>query len=178
MNTRLPAPLADAPAALSPESPENGQAHTFQYLLQQPIPAPRQATGIALGFIRGFNPQGLALLEIPALEMDGVTAQSMVSLDTSHLGNEVAIGFADSDPARPMVLGLIIQPEHAKPSQALQANIDGERITLQAQHELELRCGDAAILLTSDGNIQIRGTYITSHASATQRILGGAVSVN
>lgn len=178
MNTRLPAPQADTSASLSPESPENGQAHTFQELLQQPVLTPKKVSGIALGFIRGFNPQGLALLEIPALEMDGVTAQSMVSLDTSHLGNEVAIGFADSDPARLMVLGLIIQPERAKPSQALHMKIDGERVTMQAQHELELRCGDAAILLTCDGNIQIRGTYITSHASATQRILGGAVSVN
>lgn len=178
MNTRLPLPQADTSASLSPESQAIAPARTFQELLQQQVLTPQKVSGIALGFIRGFTPQGLALLEIPALEMDGLAAQSMVSLDASHLGSEVAIGFADSDPARPMVLGLIIQPERAKTSAALELTMDGECISLQAQHELELRCGDAAILLTSDGNIQIRGTYITSHASATQRILGGAVSVN
>lgn len=61
------------------------------------------------------------------------------------------------------------------PAEAL---IDGERVVLNAQHEIELRCGDAAIVLSADGRIEFRGTYITSQASATQRILGGSVNIN
>ncbi len=56
--------------------------------------------------------------------------------------------------------------------------MDGERVVLRAEHEIELRCGEAALILNADGRIQLRGTYITSHASATQRILGGSVNVN
>ena len=54
----------------------------------------------------------------------------------------------------------------------------GHREVIEAAEELELRCGEACIVLTADGRIQLRGTYITSHASATQRIVGGSVHVN
>lgn len=33
-------------------------------------------------------------------------------------------------------------------------------------------------LMLNDGNIELRGTYITSQASATRRILGGSVNIN
>jgi uncharacterized protein (DUF2345 family) len=64
------------------------------------------------------------------------------------------------------------------PRPPAEVRVDGERVVLQAEHEIELRCGEAAIVLSADGRITLRGTYITSHASATQRILGGSVNVN
>lgn len=178
MNTKLPTLANDASSL--PEAQETVQAntHSFQELLQQPVPAPQKVAGIAIGVIQAFNPQGNALLAIPALGIEGVTAQTMLPLDATQLGREVAIGFVDGNPTQPIVLGLIIQPSRPTISAVPELKIDGERVIIQAESELELRCGEAAILLTSDGNIQIRGTYITSHASATQRILGGAVSVN
>lgn len=88
----------------------------------------------------------------------------------------LALGFEGNDPGRPIVLG----PLMSKPAEpaSLDALIDGQRVTLQGEREIELRCGEAAIILSADGRIILRGTYITSHASATQRILGGSVNVN
>jgi hypothetical protein len=63
-------------------------------------------------------------------------------------------------------------------AETLDLIVDGRHIVLQAEREIELRCGDAAIILSADGHIQLRGTYITSHASATQRILGGSINMN
>jgi ketosteroid isomerase-like protein len=56
--------------------------------------------------------------------------------------------------------------------------VDRQRIVIEAGEELELRCGEAAIILTADGRILQRGTYISSDASATQRIRGGSVQIN
>jgi len=55
---------------------------------------------------------------------------------------------------------------------------DGERVLIEAENEIELRCGEAAIILTKDGRILLRGAYISSHASATQRIRGGSIQIN
>ncbi|NHZ44602.1 hypothetical protein [Massilia aquatica] len=42
--------------------------------------------------------------------------------------------------------------------------------------EIELRCGNAALIMSADGRIQLRDTYITSYTSETELILGGSVN--
>lgn len=83
-------------------------------------------------------------------------------------------------PQGALLLGPVWQapaaPAPAMPTLGL--TVDGQRHVVEAAQEIELRCGEAAIVLTADGRIQLRGTYITSHASATQRLVGGSVHVN
>ncbi|WP_229417946.1 hypothetical protein [Pseudoduganella buxea] len=76
------------------------------------------------------------------------------------------------------MLGVMLTPAPAAAPLAADVLLDGERVVLEAAHEIELRCGEAALILSADGRIELRGTYITSQASATQRILGGSVNVN
>jgi len=71
-------------------------------------------------------------------------------------------------------MGYVMQPHPLN----VDVRVDGQSVSVKAQNEIELRCGQAAIVLTADGRITLRGTYITSHASATQRILGGSVNLN
>jgi hypothetical protein len=109
-------------------------------------------------------------------------AHSLVPLHAEHIGQQVAISLM---PHGALVLGLLWQPPQSSlspPSPTSPASqelrVDGQRQVIHAEEEIELRCGEAAIVLTADGHIQLRGTYITSQASATQRILGGSVNVN
>ena len=111
-------------------------------------------------------------------------AHSVVPLTASHVGHGVALSVLEG--GRALVLGLLWeggtaarpQAEEAPAFAPLAVTIDGHREVIEAAQELELRCGDACIVLTADGRIQLRGTYITSHASATQRLVGGSVHVN
>ncbi|MEY4564881.1 MAG: hypothetical protein RLZZ618_4158 [Pseudomonadota bacterium] len=137
--------------------------------------APPAASGIAVGRLDGFDDSGLPIVSIAQLGATVSPSQSMVLLEAAHVGQHLAIGFEGGDRSRPLVLGLMMGSARPLPPTAL---VDGERVVLQAEHEIELRCGDAAIVLSADGRITVRGTYITSHASATQRILGGSVNVN
>ena len=51
-------------------------------------------------------------------------------------------------------------------------------ITLQAETELLLRCGNASILLRRDGKLVIKGTEVVSRASGAHKIRGGQVNIN
>jgi len=56
--------------------------------------------------------------------------------------------------------------------------IEGDRIVISGEERIELRCGLASIILEKDGRVTIRGTQLTSQASGTNRIRGGAVHLN
>lgn len=148
--------------------------------------APRTANGIATGRFDSMADDGTPLVSIAAWGLYGIAARTLVPADPARIGEAVALGFESGDPLRPIILGFMLEPAAmsavAAPQEedlpAMDALIDGERVVLYAEHEIELRCGDAALILSADGRIQLRGTYITSHASATQRILGGSVNVN
>lgn len=75
----------------------------------------------------------------------------------------VVTGFASSLPARSFDVRVDRVPR---------------RLELEAQHELVLRCGRASITLLESGRVVIKGTYVESHASGTNRIKGGQVRIN
>lgn len=56
--------------------------------------------------------------------------------------------------------------------------VDGERVQIEGTEEIVLRCGKASITLRSNGRLIIRGAYIETRASGTNRIKGGAVLIN
>lgn len=101
-------------------------------------------------------------------------AVSLVPLSPEQLGRAVALTFP-AGAATPLILGVIWDP-----ATSLQAEVDGNPVELQvsAQQTLTLHCGKASITLTADGQILLRGTYISSHSSGTQRIKGAAVRIN
>jgi uncharacterized protein (DUF2345 family) len=64
------------------------------------------------------------------------------------------------------------------PSQALDVKIDGKSVSFDAQEEIVLRCGNASITLSKNGKVVIRGAFVESHATGTNRIKGASVKVN
>ena len=71
---------------------------------------------------------------------------------------------------------IIVDP--ARKTAAPQVVRDGERVRITGEERIELRCGKATILMEKDGRITIRGTFVTSQASATNRIRGGSIDLN
>lgn len=110
-----------------------------------------------------------------SVELDGATcdALSTVRLEPALVGRTVTVAFLEGDPARPVVLG-VVGGAAAVPV----ARVDGERVVLEANRELELRCGKASIHLTADGRVTIRGADVVSRSSGLNRIKGAAVRIN
>ena len=166
------------------------EASPFHALLSQgsqaaAMPAPGQVVIGTLQTAPAMGAGGAAL--VPGLGLVGV-AHSLVPLTADQEGQGVALSVLAGGSA--IVLGLLWNGSGSEPAlerqerplqaqpEGIEITVDGHREVIEAAEELELRCGEACIVLTADGRIQLRGTYITSHASATQRIVGGSVHVN
>lgn len=87
------------------------------------------------------------------------------------------MAFADGDPARPIITGLLLEPSRA-PSESIDVALDGDRLTLSASKEIVLCCGNASLVLSADGNVRVRGENIASSARGKQRIRGASVKIN
>ena len=182
----LPTAPADGPIAAATDSPlaellhRQAQAATFAQG-NPPVPG-----WVLLGRLQALPSGGQpGLADVPGLGLLQLW-HSLVPWAPEQIGKGVALSLMA--PGQALLLGLVWHatvPAPGRPDAAAAAGppplaimVDGRRRVVEAEQELELRCGDAAILLSADGRIQLRGTYITSHASATQRIVGGSVHVN
>ncbi|TKB14658.1 MAG: hypothetical protein E5V75_18760 [Mesorhizobium sp.] len=132
--------------------------------------------GVAIGVFLGFG-QDAPLVVFPGNPNEtAMPARSLAELTSDMIGAEVALLFQDGDPSRPLIVGRIIEPQ--RKVSAPQVFRDGERVRIVGDERVELRCGKASIIMEKDGRITIRGTYLTSHASAANRIRGGSVNLN
>ncbi|TCN34093.1 DUF6484 domain-containing protein [Sinorhizobium americanum] len=132
--------------------------------------------GVVIGILLGFE-AGAPLVVFPGNPYEtALPARSLADLTSVTIGAEVALLFEGGDPTRPLVVGRIVEP--ARKASTPDVVRDGERVRITGEERIELRCGKATIIMEKDGHITIRGTYVTSHASATNRIRGGSVNLN
>lgn len=155
-----------------------------------PAAPPTLVPNAVVGRIVGWSKAEGPLVEFPGSRTaGGVAARSLVRCNQDCCGAEVALVFESGDLSRPLILG-VVQPSqpplpghaHGQHEHALlggvECQIDNERLVLTADREIVLRCGSASITLTSAGKVLIRGKYVVSRASGTNRVQGGSVQIN
>ena len=136
----------------------------------------RQIHDVIIGQFLGFGEDGPLVAHADSREGSAVTARSLADLTPDMTGCDVALLFEEGDPARPLIVGRIVNPAPGSPRAEIVR--DGERVVVTGKERIELRCGKATIIMEKDGHITIRGTYLVSHASAANRIRGGSVNLN
>lgn len=108
-------------------------------------------------------------------------ARTTVELRAPHIGRPVLLVFENADPSRPIIIGTVREEQRfvpqAKPG-SVEVDADGECLVVTAKEQLVLRCGSASITLTRDGEVLVRGTRVSTHASGVNRIKGGSVQIN
>lgn len=139
--------------------------------------------GVIVGQYLGLNPQQQPLVVFPG--QDGtaaIIARTIADLQGTEFGAEVLLQFDQGDVSKPIILGVMQNPQNWTPtathSQPVALEVDGERLQIQAREQLVLRCGEASITLTRAGKVLIKGTYLSSRATGTHRIKGGSVQIN
>ncbi|MER8433110.1 DUF6484 domain-containing protein [Mesorhizobium caraganae] len=133
--------------------------------------------GVVIGIFLGFDDAASPLVVFPGNpEETALPARSLTELTADMIGWEVALLFQEGDATRPLIVGRIVEP--ARKTAAPHVVRDGERVRIIGEERIELRCGKATILMEKDGRIIIRGTYVTSQASATNRIRGASIDLN
>jgi len=139
--------------------------------------------GVVVGELLAITDNGRTPL-VTYPRQPGVTAlvaRSVVDLHAAHVGRQVVLVFEDADRTKPIIVGSIRSDQDAsletRPGQ-VEVESDGERLIVSAKEQLVLRCGEASITLTKEGEVLLRGTYLSTHASGVNRIKGGSVQIN
>ena len=149
--------------------------------------------GPTLGRLAGRGEANEVLVEF---EKGGpIAARILSGLDHGELihpknvGRQVVLIFENNDPELPIIIGLMnnpledmvsmeIETKEDQPKLPVEARLDGKRIVLEADDEIELRCGKGSITIRKDGKIVVKGTNLLSRSSGPHRIKGGNVAIN
>ncbi|ESX14961.1 DUF6484 domain-containing protein [Mesorhizobium sp. C416B] len=132
--------------------------------------------GVVIGVFMGFGEEGVPLVVFAGNpEETAQPARSLSELSSDMVGKEVALLFQEGDPRKPLIVGRIVEPARRPGVEVIR---DGKRVRIRANDRLELRCGKASIVMDSDGQIVIRGTYLVSHSSGPNYIRGGSINLN
>lgn len=134
-----------------------------------------------IGHVVGLDPERGPLVDFPGNPNGPAPARLLAALDAATLQaaadsrRAAALIFERGDPALPLIVGLV----EATPTAAVQeVKVDGKRVVLTGEEEIELRCGEASISLKKNGKLVIRGAYVETRAKGTNRIKGGSVQIN
>ncbi|WP_234413856.1 DUF6484 domain-containing protein [Ideonella sp. A 288] len=139
--------------------------------------------GVRIGRLIGFSEHG----SVPLVAFDGqppsapMEARATIELSGSHVGRQLVLMFENGDPFRPIAVGCLVDVNRTSlsiDSQAIDADVDGERVVLTAKERLVLRCGKASITLTKEGKVVVKGEYVSSVSAGVLRIKGGSVQIN
>ncbi len=154
---------------------------------------------IIIGSLVGIDSQGQPLVDFSENPLTtSLPAISTLSISSQHVGRQVALLFANGNPQKPVIMGMIHSPLHAllenyevstntahsSETESATApkiddlHIDGKRVVIEGKEEIVLKCGDASITLTKAGKILIRGKYLLNRSEGVNRIMGGSVQVN
>lgn len=146
---------------------------TLQWLLSKPAAVQPEPGHIVIGTLRRHADEESAKVTWPGGPVDAIQAMSLVPLSTLTDGQAVAISFP-AGTQQPLILGAV----WSAGAPALEAQVDGEHLEIVGQQSITLRCGLASITLTADGQVLLRGSYISNHSTGTQRIKGASVRIN
>lgn len=108
-------------------------------------------------------------------------ARTTVNLTDEPDGSEVLLMFENGDPLRPIIVGVLknaATQREIHSTEETTITVDGERVVLNGQKEIALRCGKASITLTKSGKVIVRGTYLSSRSTGPHLIRGGSIHLN
>lgn len=143
---------------------------------------------VVVGTLTRVDESGVPHVDFDGNELGELSARVVgetASYSPGVAARPVALAFEGGDPSLPLILGFVSTRLEGPTRQSSPAGgrqrelfIDGQRVQVAADSELLLRCGDASILLRSDGKLVIKGTEILSRASGINKIKGGLVNIN
>jgi Domain of unknown function (DUF6484) len=132
--------------------------------------------GVSLATFAGFDAEGHFLVTLNDANTP-VQAISTVGLTKGEIGVAIVVAFDKGQLRNPIIIGRVHEPGLAAVAVA-NVRLDGERVIVQARERIELRCGEASIVLTRAGKVLINGTYVLTRSKGANKIKGAYVGIN
>ena len=154
---------------------------------QKEITSSEKIDGVVIGKVVTCDASGAVTVDYPDNPADRpLFAASIALISADDINKDVALMFEAGNPQQPIIMGRLqrsfTQEEkisaEAISTEVTDVQLDGKRLKFSAEHEIVLRCGEASITLTRAGKVIIRGEYLLSRSTGTNRIKGGSVQIN
>jgi hypothetical protein len=177
----MKAKVTGAPAKRSSGQPQNGRAAPGGRQARSRSRADRRIVGPRIGKVVGVTRSGGCLVDFTGNRTRvPIEARTVPPVGPEDLGKEAVLLFDQGFLDRPIVLGLLgpTSPGGVAPAQGVRVEADGETLTLSAESQIVLRCGEASITLTRAGKVLISGAYVLSRSSGVNKIKGGSIQLN
>ena len=146
-------------------------------------PAPEMEPRPAcVGNVARVDGQGAVYVEFrgslgrPTRALIASTAFSELASRASVLGQRVLLNFDGGDPRAPVVVAVVCDTlESAMPVERL---LRAPRVKVVAEEHLELSCGKSSMRLDREGRLVLRAEDVVSRGVRSNKVKGGAVSIN
>jgi len=175
-----------APAAESEGTP----ADLLRQLLHAPVSgeAPRPAAQVITGHLQGIDDEGRVLFVPeqgggpPVAVSIGLAISDGVLIPAARNQQRALVVRTSEEPPRLVLIGLVRErvasaARDARPGE-LEVKVDGETLRLTAQHEIELKCGNASLVLRQSGRVILKGTHVVTSSRGPLKVKGATVEIN
>ena len=159
-----------------------------QLLSATPSARPLDSGPIITGHLQGIDDEGRILFapenhDGPPVPVAIGLALSDGALVPAARNQERALVVRTNDnPPRLVLVGLVRErvaasARDAAPGQ-LELKMDGETLRLTAQHEIELKCGNASLTLRQSGRVILKGTHVVTTSTGPVKVKGATIDLN
>ena len=124
---------------------------------------------------------GIPQVDFPGNPLGWVPRGTTLIVTEEAVGQEVTLMFEEGDPstADRHRSATDTGSRQSRTPGRLHARVDGQTVTITAENEIVLRCGEATLMLTKDGKVNsICVPYLLSRSSGVNRIQGGSIELN
>ena len=130
---------------------------------------------VTTGVFAGFNSEGRFLV-IQEDAAEPKEALSTVGLSESDIGRKILLVFTNETGPQPVIVGRL--QDRRQPVTGVNCKVDGERVVVRGERQIELRCGEASIVLTQAGKVLIKGNFVLTRSRGANKIKGAFVDIN
>lgn len=145
-----------------------------------------------VGRLVEISSDGQAMVDYQYNHGEPVPARSIIAELPEHVNinahrQPVLLVFENGNPNLPIIVGFINEtlsnfPNNKELTLPIKrpelVTRDNESIVIDAEKEIELRCGKSSVILKKNGKVVIKGTEIVSRAAKANKIKGAVVNIN
>jgi hypothetical protein len=161
----------------------------LRQILNGPVSGTRaESAQVITGHLQGVDDEGRVWFlpeqggGDPVAVAIGVAISDGVLIPAARNRQRALVVRTSETPSRLILIGLVRErvssaARDAGPGQ-LEVKMDGETLRLTAEREIELRCGNASLVLRQSGRVVLKGTYLVTSSRGPLKIKGATVEIN